>query len=75
MKEKVGVIGHFIENKVMQYDDLGNSLAPMGKDDNNPKKLVDQNILKKGVHHVSRDKKEDKKVKDGYLKEEEEKIK
>jgi len=29
----------------------------MGKDDNQPKKLIDQNVLKKGLHHVSREKK------------------
>ena len=59
----------------MKYDDLGNQLAPMGKEDGQPKKLIDQNVLKKGLNHISREKKAIQNERDFYLKEEEEKIK
>lgn len=46
---KTGVIGHFISNKPMVFDSDKNQLVPWNED-LKPKKLVDLNVIRKGVH-------------------------
>lgn len=49
-KDKAGVIGHFISNKPMVFDNEKNQLVPWEDEQKQkPRKLIDLNVLKKGV--------------------------
>ena len=47
-KQKIGVIGHFVSSKPMVISHDGTRLVPE-KGNNEPKKLVDLNVVKKGA--------------------------
>lgn len=52
-KEKVGVVGHFLQNKAMVFNNDANHLVPE-KDSQQPKKLIDLNVVKKGANYTSK---------------------
>ena len=52
-KEKPGVIGHFVSNKAMVFDKDIHSLIPEA-DKDEPKKLIDYSVMKKGLKAASR---------------------
>lgn len=71
--EKVGLIGHFIQNKAMIFDSDANQLQPE-KGHTGPKKLVDYNIIRKGLNQPSKKSKAAQQKEDEFLQEEEERI-
>ena len=50
--QKVGVYGHFLTNKTMIYNP-DNDLMEPEKKENQPKKLVDLSIIKKGKNQLT----------------------
>lgn len=72
-KEKPGLIGHFLSNKKMIFDDSVNVLAPE-KDDGQPKKLIDYSVIKKGINTASMKPKEKKELEEKMYQDEEDRI-
>lgn len=74
-KQKIGVIGHFVSSKPMVISPDGSRLMPE-KGDNQPKKLVDYNVVKKGAFadYHNKGRRKDQVMEDQYLTQEEDRL-
>lgn len=72
-KQKVGVIGHFVTNKAMVINPDSGQVEPE-KDKDEPKKLLDLSVVKRGVNFTSKAKKDDLIKEEAFLRAEEDRL-